>query len=247
MLLAWSERIVVAPGIAGILARDAVAMANAARGLDEAYPDRLLLGLGISNVQSAAARGHEFERPLARLRSYLDAMDAAPYVGPRREQEPPRILAALGPRMLRLAAERSVGAHTYLVTPEHTRVAREATGGDALLAVEQPVVLERHRAAAYEIARRHIGFYLERAAYIDNFRRLGFSDDDFAGGGSDRLVDALVAWGSVEEVAERVQAHFEAGADHVCVQPLGPEAADLRLGDLRALAAPLLELAGAAR
>jgi probable F420-dependent oxidoreductase len=146
--------------------------------------------------------------------------------------------------MLRLAARRSLGAHTYLVTPDHTRFARETVGDGPVLAVEQAFVLESDRTAAHAIARRHLAFYLERKAYRDNFLRLGFSEDDLAGEGSGRLVDALVVWGSAEAVRERVQAHLDAGADHVCVQPLGPEAADVRLDDLRMLAPALLELAG---
>ena len=244
MLLAWSERIVIATGIAGVLARDAVAMANAARGLDEAYPGRLLVGIGTNNVQTAKARGHEFGRPLAGLSAYLDAMDAAPYAGPRLEVDPPRVLAALGPRMLALAAERAAGAHTSVMPPDHTSGAREILGDGPLLAVKVAVVLETDRAKAHAIGHQHLAFYLERKPYRDTFLRLGFSEADLAGDGSDRLVDAVVAWGTVETVMERIDEHFEAGADHVCVHPLGGHAASLGLGDLRELAPALAELAG---
>lgn len=218
LLLAGSRRIVIATGIANIWARDPMAMANGAKVLGEAYPGRFLLGLGVSHRPSVATRGHEYGRPLDRMRAYLDAMDAARYAGPEPTEPVPRVLAALGPRMLRLAAERSAGAHPYFVPVEHTTVAREAVGPGPFLAVEQAAILERDAETARRVAREHTARYLRLENYTNNLRRCGFRDTDLADGGSDRLVDAIVAWGDVDALARRVEDHFARGADHVCVQ-----------------------------
>jgi len=169
------------------------------------------------------------------MRAYLDELDQA---------DPPlpagaRVLAALGPRMLQLARERSAGVHPYLVTPEHTALARAAVGDDRLVAPEQGVVLETDATRAREIARAHLARYLEAPNYTNSWRRLGFTDDDLADGGSNRLVDALVAWGDDAALAARVQAHRDAGANHVCIQVLGDEPRRLTVGDWRALAPSL--------
>jgi probable F420-dependent oxidoreductase len=173
------------------------------------------------------------------MRTYLDAMDAAPYAPPRREPEP-RVLAALGPRMLELAASRANGAHPYFVPVEHTEVARRVLGTGPLLATEQAVVLERDPAKAREIARGHMTNYLRLENYVNNLRRLGYGDDDLADGGSDRLVNAIVAWGSIEDVVGRVRAHLDAGADHVCIQVLPADPRSLPRREWRDLAAALL-------
>ena len=220
LLLGATRRAVIAPGIANLYARDAVAMAAGQRTLCEAFPGRYLLGIGVSHRPSVEQiRGHQYGPPIATMRAYLDAMDAAPHLPPRAENEP-RLLAALGPRMLKLAAERTLGAHPYFVPVEHTAFARQTMGDGPLLAPEQAVVLERDPDRAREIARAHMSRYLAAENYTNNLRRLGYTDDDIANGGSDRLVDAIVAWGSLEEVMTRVQAHLDAGADHVCVQVL---------------------------
>ncbi|GAC1455513.1 MAG: LLM class F420-dependent oxidoreductase [Candidatus Limnocylindrales bacterium] len=237
LLLGATETLVIASGIANIWARDAVAMANGARTLVEAYPDRFLLGLGVSHAPAVGARGGTYVRPLEHMRGYLDAMDAAPFVGPNRKAPPPpRVIAALGPRMLQLAAERSLGAHPYFVPVEHTTLARTAMGPDALLAVEQATVLESDPPRARDTARKHMKRYLELDNYTNNLRRLGWGDDDLGNGGSDRLVDAIVAWGDSAAIAERVAAHHAAGADHVCLQMLGDDPAR----DLGAVAASVL-------
>ncbi|GAC1496979.1 MAG: LLM class F420-dependent oxidoreductase [Candidatus Limnocylindrales bacterium] len=237
LLLGATETLVIASGIANIWARDAVAMANGARTLVEAYPDRFLLGLGVSHAPAVGARGGTYVRPLEHMRGYLDAMDAAPFVGPnRKDPPPPRVIAALGPRMLQLAAERSLGAHPYFVPVEHTTLARTAMGPDALLAVEQATVLESDPPRARDTARKHMKRYLELDNYTNNLRRLGWGDDDLGNGGSDRLVDAIVAWGDSAAIAERVAAHHAAGADHVCLQMLGDDPAR----DLGAVAASVL-------
>ncbi|MEK7861222.1 MAG: TIGR03620 family F420-dependent LLM class oxidoreductase [Chloroflexota bacterium] len=235
LLLASTERIAVATGIANIWARDAVAMQNGGRALAEAYPGRFVLGLGVSHEPAVRRRGAVYERPLARMREYLDAMDAARYSGPEPSEPAPRVLAALGPRMLRLSAERTAGAHPYFVPVEHTPFAREVLGEGPLLAVEQAVVFETDPTVAREIARAHMSGYLRLENYANSLRRLGWSDDDMRDGGSDRLVDAIVAWGDVGAVAERTRAHLAQGADHVCVQALAREPNVIplqRLGEL---------------
>ncbi|MFG2400087.1 LLM class F420-dependent oxidoreductase [Streptomyces lydicus] len=238
LLLAATERITVATGIANIWGRDAAAANGAAHTLAEAYDGRFLLGLGASHAPIVSLRGHTYAKPLAAMRDYLDGMDAAPYEGPVAEPPPARVLAALGPKMLELARDRAAGAHPYLVPTDHTARAREILGDGPLLAPEQAVVLETDPAKARAAARAHTRFYLDLPNYVGNLRRFGFDDDDFTGGGSDRLVDALVAWGDVDAVRRRVQEHLDAGADHVALQPLAADG-DLGLDQLRALAPAL--------
>jgi probable F420-dependent oxidoreductase len=234
LLLCGTERLVVASGIANIWARDPVAMANGARTLVDAYPDRFLLGMGVSHAPSVKTRGMNYARPLEYMRSYLDAMDAAPYVGPK--VEVPRVLAALGPQMLRLAAERTLGAHPYFVPVEHTTIARKELGAGPLLAVEQAVVLSEDAAIARAAARRHMKRYLELDNYVNNLRRLGWTDRDLGEGGSDKLVDAIVAWGGTGAIKERVGEHAKRGADHVCLQVLRFEPASSPRADLERIA-----------
>jgi probable F420-dependent oxidoreductase len=218
ILLAGSERMVIATGIANIYARDPMAMANGARAIVDAFPGRFVLGIGVSHAPSVATRGATYGRPVETMRAYLDAMAAATYAGPAPTQPVPTVLAALGPRMLELAAERADGAHPYFVPVEHTVIARQHLGAGGLLAVEQTAVLDsdgaRARGIAHDFARR----YLALPNYANNLRRLGWSEADLAGDGSDRLVDAVVVQGSVDAIVERVRAHLEAGADHVCLQ-----------------------------
>jgi probable F420-dependent oxidoreductase len=238
ILLAATKTLIVASGIANIWARDPVAMANGARALQEAYADRFLCGIGVSHKPTIDARlGGGYEKPLSRMRAYLEAMDKAPYVGPNRKDPPaPRVLAALGPQMLRLAAERSLGAHPYFVPLEHTTIARTELGPDPLLAVEQACTIETDATKGREIARRHMKRYLELDNYANNLRRLGWGDADIGNGGSDKLVDAIVAWGGVTAVKARADAHRKNGADHVCLQVLGDDLA----GQLRLIAKALL-------
>ncbi len=239
LLLASSERIVVATGIASLWARDAMAMANGARAMAEAFPGRFVLGIGVSHRPSAQTRGHAYGRPLETMRAYLEAMDGARYVGPAAEVA--RVLAALGPKMLRLAGERAAGAHPYFVPVEHTARAREALGTGPLLAVEQAAVLERDPAHARAIARQHTRRYLSLENYVNNLRRLGWDDADLRPeGGSDRLVDAIVAHGDVAAVTRRVEEHLARGADHVCVQALLADPADTPVPALRELARVLV-------
>ncbi len=241
MLLEWTSQIVVASGIANIYARDPMAMANGARALAEAYPNRFLLGIGVSHAPSVAIRGGTYRKPIETIRHYIEAMDDASYRGPG-EDAPPRVLAALGPRMLALSAELSLGAHPYFVSVEHTRRAREIVGPGPLLAPEQAVVLRADEAEARAVAKAHLPYYLELDNYRRNLVRLGWADADLVDGGSDALADAIVAYGDVEAIAGRVKAHLDAGADHVCIQVLGDDPSDPRIDDLRALAPALIEL-----
>ena len=222
LLLAATDTLVVATGIANIWARDALAMAAGQQALGEAFPGRFVLGIGVSHKPLLDVRGLDYGKPLSFMRDYLGGMDHGydVYRAVRPEPRPPRVLAALGPKMLQLAAEQADGAHTYFVPPEHTAQARAVLGSGKLLAPEQVCVLERDPSVAREIARRHTTSYLRLANYTNNLRRFGFGDDDFADGGNDRLVDTICAWGDVDAVAARVKAHLDAGADHVAVQVL---------------------------
>jgi probable F420-dependent oxidoreductase len=194
-----------------------------------------------SPVLVEKVRGHDYTKPLSYMQAYLEAMDRAPFnaVGPA--STPPRVLAALGPKMLALSASHANGAHPYLTTPEHTRAARQILGAGVLLAPEQMVVLETDPATARAISRSFVSFYLRAPGYLANLRRLGFSDDDWADpkNPSDRLVDEIVAWGTIDDAVARVRAHIDAGADHVCVQVLRGDR-EIPLPEWRQLAAVLL-------
>jgi len=236
VLLAGTKRIVVATGIANMWARDAMAMAAAQKTLAEAYPDRFLLGIGVSHAPLVGMRGHDYDKPLSAMRRYLDAMDSAPFMAAGPAAPPKRVIAALAPKMLQLAAERAWGSHPYFVPPEHTAYARKLLGKGPLLAPEQAAVLETDPTKAREIARTHMATYLGLPNYVNNLKRLGFTDDDIANGGSDRLVDAIVVWGTVADVVKRVRAHHDAGADHVCVQVLDADPRVLPMRQWRELA-----------
>lgn len=241
LLLAASERAIVAPGIASIYARDPMAMASGAKALAEAYPGRFVLGIGVSHAPSVALRGGSYGKPVQAMREYIDGMDAAQYAGPEPAGPVPLVLAALGPRMLELAAERADGAHPYFVPVEHTRIARQAIGPETCLAVEQTAVLSTDPDEARRIGRAFAKHYLALPNYANNLRRLGWSDEDIANDGSDRLIDAVVAWGDVDAIAARVRAHLDAGADHVCVQLRSESSADPALAAYAELAAALVE------
>lgn len=238
-ILGATRSIPVATGIASIWARDPNAAAGAAMALGEAWPGRFTLGLGVSHAPSVAARGAEYGRPIERIAEYLDAMESAIFVGPEPDQPVPVILAALGPRMLRLAAERTAGAHPYFVPVEHTSFAREVMGPEAYLAPEQAAVLESDPDRARAAGRAHMERYLLLDNYRRNLLRLGWNEADIDGGGSDALVDAIVAWGPPEAIAQRVDTHHSAGADHVCIQVLG-DPDRVPLAELEQLAGVLL-------
>jgi probable F420-dependent oxidoreductase len=241
VLLDATERIIVATGVAVIFNRVPSVAAAAQRLLADDSCGRFLLGLGVSHAAMIEGMlGQIWDRPLARMRDYLDAVDDAFTVSPAPADDPPRVLSALGPRMLELAASRAWGALTYFVPVEHTAEARGHLGDGPMLLVEQAVALEADADVARDIARKYMSIYLTLPNYVNNLRRLGWGDDDLAGGGSDKLVDALVAWGDADAVSARVAAHHDAGADHVCIQVLGPDATALPLEQWRALAAALV-------
>jgi probable F420-dependent oxidoreductase len=241
LLLGATRRITAATGIATIYGRDAMTMAAGWKTVSEAFPGRFVLGLGVSHQPMVeGVREQTYGPPLATMRSYLDRMDAALFVAAEPPEPPRRVLAALGPKMLALAAERADGAHPYFVPVEHTARAREILGSGPLLAPEQHVVLETDPAEARRIAREHMAIYLGLPNYVNNLRRFGFTDDDLADGGSDPLVDAIVAWGDVDAIRARVQAHHDAGADHVAVQVLERDRATVPLDHWRELAPALL-------
>lgn len=239
ILLAATRRIAIATGIASIYARDAAAANAAGNALAEAHDGRFVLGLGVSHAPAVAQRGHDYGKPVTEMRTYLDALSAADYRAPAPARPAPLVIAALRQRMLELARDRTHGAHPYLVTPAHTARAREILGSGPVLAPEQGVVLETDPGRARAIAREHLTAYLRLPNYTNSWREDGFEDDDFADGGSDRLVDALIAWGDADAIAARVRAHHEAGADHVCIQPVIRDL-DRALVELRALAPALL-------
>lgn len=241
ILLAASERIVIGTGIANIWGRDPFTMVTGGKTLAEAYPGRFLLGMGISHPHLVQERGYEYVKPVTRMREYLEAMNAAEYRAP--EPDPPlqTVLAALRPPMLELAKTHADGAHPYFVPVEHTARAREILGPDKLLIPEQAVLLETDPVEARRIAREHTSFYLSAPNYIGNIRWLGWDEKDMENAGSDALVDSIVAWGDEDAIRARIQAHLDAGADHVCIQPLGRKPGDLGVDQLRVLAPALLE------
>ncbi|MCX4870082.1 TIGR03620 family F420-dependent LLM class oxidoreductase [Streptomyces sp. NBC_00825] len=245
LLLSATQRIVVASGIANIAFRDPIATATATRALGEAFPGRYVLGLGGHRVDDTV---HELDgypvpargRAVTTMRAYLQAMDAVPAHGPMADPAPRRVLAALGPKMLQLAAEHTWGAHPYFVSTEHTAQARQIMGPNAFLAVEQAVVLDTDLSRARQVATEHVAGYLSAPHQEANVGRLGFNDEDIVGGPSRRMVDALVAQGEVEAIRRRVQEHLDAGADHVCLQVLTADATSLPEHEWRELAAALL-------
>lgn len=244
LLLSATRRLIGATGIANIWARDAVTANGAIRGLTEAFPERVLVGLGVSHRNLVNdLRGHQYAKPLTAMRAYLDAMDAAPYTSFRPTTPVRRVLAALRPKMLRLAAEKADGAHPYFVTPEHTAKAREILGAEPLLCPEQAVVLESDPDRARAIGREYTKVYLAQPNYVNSVLELGFTKADLADGGTDEFVDALVAWGDVDAIVARVRAHLDAGADHVAVQALPAEKRGVPDQQWRELAPALAELA----
>ena len=219
-MLGGTESLVLATGIANIYARDAMTMANTLRSIEEAFPARFLLGLGVSHHHLVEwVRKHDYSKPLSFMSSYLELMGKAKFLAVGPEELPEIVLAALGPKMLQLAATDTGGAHPYFVPPEHTAMARQTMGPDAALYPEQMVVLEEDPHVARAIARKHMERYCGLPNYANNLVRLGYERDEIENM-SDKVVDAIVAWGSSETIKTRVDEHFRAGADHVCIQVL---------------------------
>jgi probable F420-dependent oxidoreductase len=225
-----SSTLMIATGILNVWEHEPADVAAQHAELVRDFPDRFLLGIGVGHPERTAA----YKTPLATMTAFFDGLDAGPEPVPTDR----RAGAALGSKMLDLVAERALGAHTYFVPPEHTRLAREQLGPDALIATEVAVVVETDDDAAREAARAYAELYLGASNYRRNLRRLGFTDADIDGGGSDRLIDAVIPHGSADAIADVVRAHLDAGADHVCVQPVGHGHAPM--ADYRALAAALL-------
>jgi probable F420-dependent oxidoreductase len=233
-MLANTERLIIGSSIANIYARDPYTARRGLRTLSSLYDDRFILGLGVSHAPMVEKlRGHVYDKPVPAMRRYLDGL----YENPSNTAEWPVVIAALGPLMLKLAAERTAGAVPYNVTPEHTREARAALGPDKLLAVEQKVCLETDATAARRLARRELERYMTLTNYRNNWLRIGFNEADLADGGSDKFIDAMVLWGDAATIARGLAAHLQAGADQVCIQPIHAEG-DTEAPDrtLRALA-----------
>ncbi len=219
-MLANTSRLVIGSSIANIYARDPFTARRGLRTLTSLYDDRFILGLGVSHAPMVEKlRGHVYEKPVPTMRRYLDSL----YEDPSNAAQWPVVIAALGPLMLKLAAERTAGAVPYNVTPEHTREARAALGPDKLLAVEQKVYLQTDATAARGLARRELHRYLALTNYRNNWLRIGFSEADLADGGSDRFIDAMMLWGDAATIAQGLRAHLEAGANQVCIQPIHAE------------------------
>ncbi|TMD86635.1 MAG: TIGR03620 family F420-dependent LLM class oxidoreductase [Chloroflexi bacterium] len=235
IFLTATSHMVVASGIANIWARDPMAMAAGGRTLAEAWPRRFILGLGVSHAPMVAARGHDYRRPVTAMREYLDRMSQASWRGPEVEL-PPIVLAALGPRMVALAAERTAGAYPYFTTTEHVRQVREQLGKDAFLAADLPVVVAADRPQARTIGNAHMSLYLRTENYLNNLLRLGWNSDDLEPPGSDRLFDAVVAWGDVAAIRDRIDGHVAAGADQVVLNLVTKDRSVPYLNELRALA-----------
>src|SRR3954447_9949966 len=214
-ILEATSTVVAATGILNVWSNEPgeAAAADAAPRAD--FPGRFMLGSGVGHPEATS----DYRRPLTAMRTFLDGLDAAPTPPPADE----RCLAALRPKMIDLAGERTAGVHSYFVPVEHTRVARERLGPGKLLAPEVACVVDTDSARARAVARDYAKLYLGLRNYTQNLLDLGFSEDDIAAGGSDRLIDAVIPQGSAEEIAEVVHAHFDAGADHVCLQPLGEQ------------------------
>jgi probable F420-dependent oxidoreductase len=218
LLLCATSQMVVATGIANIFVRDAWAANAAAQTLAEAYPDRFVLGLGVSHSPLVEMRGHDYRSPLSTMRTYLEDMREARFEAAQPGHDPPWLLAALGPKMLELSRDLADGANPYLVTPQHTAQAREILGEGPLLVVEQPVALKNEREEALRLARSHLSRYLKLPNYRNSWLRQGFEEEDLSGVGSERLAEGMVAWGAEGDIRERLHEHLSAGADQVCVQ-----------------------------
>jgi len=238
-LLAHTGKLIVATGIANIYHREPGVTMQAQKTLAEQSGNRFLLGLGVSHKPLVeGVRGLDYGPPVATMRKYLEGMEQSPYQGAAPSEEPPTVIAALGPKMLELAREKCAGAHPYFVSPAHTAMAREILGPDKWLCVEQKVILEENASRAREVARPVAQIYTGLPNYRNNWLRMGLDESDFENGGSDRFIDATFAWGSVDRIKARIQEHFDAGASHVCVQPVNPNGqfGDLHWDALQALA-----------
>jgi len=239
IMLGATTGLKIATGIASIWARDAMTTANASKTLNEAYEGRFLLGLGVSHhTITEWVRKHDYSKPLSTMRTYLERMDASMFKGVEPAEPTTRVIAALGPKMLALGAELTDGVHPYFAPVEHTGVARDVVGPDKIVATEQMVVLETDPATAREVARANMKVYVGLPNYANNLIRSGFSEDEITNL-DDRLVDAIVAWGTIDDVTTRIRAQHDAGASHVCVQVLRSDR-EMPSAEWRELASALL-------
>jgi probable F420-dependent oxidoreductase len=240
MLLSGTKRIGVATGIASMYARSAITMQAGWRTLTEAFGERFTLGIGASH-EHMATKLHKsaYDKPYSSMVTYLDQMDKGLYAAAAPTTTPRRVLAALGPKMLALSAQRGLGAHPYFVPPEHTRIARGVLGDGPLLAPEQAVLFETDPIKARDVARKFMATYIRLPNYANNLRRLGYTDEDLGDATrppSDRMVDAIVAWGTIDDAVARVKAHFDAGASHVSIQVIDADPMALPMRQWRELA-----------
>ncbi len=219
-LLSNTEKLIVAAAVAIIQKREPVTAWGAANTLAELFGGRFILGLGVSHRELQAMRGLTYDKPLSYMRNYLARLKTVEYQAPKPQQPPPVVLGALLPKMMQLALTETQGAHTYFVPPEHTAKIRAVAQPDKWICAAQAVYLESDPAKARAAARKYTSFYLGLRTYSKHLAPLGFGPDDLANGGSDRLVDAIVAWGSEGKIRERVAAHYKAGATHVCIVPI---------------------------
>ena len=220
-LLSQTTKLKVASGIANIYARDAISSMAGHDSLNNLYEDRFILGLGVSHIPLVETfRGHSYLKPLTTMRNYLVSMEKSELNIPKTDRN--IVLAALGPKMIQLAGEQTNGAHPYLTTPEHTARARNILGPDKWLCVEQKICLTTDASEARKAASEFLALYIPWPNYRNNWLSLGFEDSDFDNGGSNRFLDAMVCWGNENKIRSRLQDHFDAGASHVCVQPLQP-------------------------
>ena len=226
-ILSVTERMVVGTGLANVWKREPIAMIGAARTLAELFPDRFILGIGVSHGPMMAQLGINYSKPVTYMRSYLARMKAAPYTAPRPKTDPPIVIAALMPKMLELAAAETNGTFPVYITPEQTARMRAAIGADKWICIQQVALLEKDPVKARRVGRKVLAFYLTLPNYLSSFRSMGFGDADFAEGGSDRLVDGLIAWGAEDAIRERVSAHYKAGATHVCLTVVPAEGTSL--------------------
>lgn len=236
LLLSATKKIVLATGIASLHARTAQTMQAGWKTLTEAFPERFVLGIGVSHAPMVTGvHKGAYDKPYSTMVEYLDAMDAGVYFSPAPTTTPRRVLAALGPKMLQLAAQRGDGAHPYFTPVEHTAFARDTMGGEAFLAPEVAVVMETDATKAREIARTYMKTYTRLPNYANNLKRFGFTDDEIVEQNV-RLVDAIVGWGSIDHIVARIKEHFDAGANHVCVQVLTDATGTLPMRQWRELA-----------
>jgi probable F420-dependent oxidoreductase len=236
LLLANTTKLNLATGVVSIFSRDPYALVNSQYALAEQSGGRFLLGLGVSHSPFVkGVLGHNFEKPAQTMKQRLEGMANMKYMGPPPPEKPKTVIGALGPKMLEVAALYADGAHPYNITPEHTAFARKALGPGKLLCPEQMVLLEKDPATARGIARKALGMSFTLPSYRNNYLRLGFSEQDCENGGSDKLIDAVVAWGDEKVIRNRIQQHWDAGADHVCIQPLRREGVKLTAEDEKVL------------